>query len=264
MCRGVKRTLSWGLAFFLALSSSPLLPLSQTLGKGHLIGFVFAADGSTPVAGAVVVAKNVSTGALFQSTKTDGLGVFKVENLEAGIYALGVTSGQGNYNSQDLVGIKSDETAKITIALNTFERDAIEAAQAVAKEERERGESRVGRVVSYTQASKEALVLVERGLIQLGDRVRVKGKSVDFSQDVKFLKVQGARAKMCLTGQQAFLPVLRPCAAGDAVYVVCKRGVPPLFLAPLGLAAIVAGGASLVTLEEEEQVSPTKPSKIKS
>jgi hypothetical protein len=264
MCRGVITVVSWGLAFFLALSASPLFPLSQTLGKGHLIGFVFAQDGSTPVAGAVVVAKNVSTGALFQSTKTDGLGVFKVENLEAGIYALGVTSGQGNYNSQDLVGIKPDETAKITIALNTFERDAVEAAQTVAREEKEHGESRVGRVVSYTQASKEALVLVERGLLQIGDRVRVKGRSSDFSQDVKVLKVQGARVKMCLTGQQALLPVLRPCGAGDAVYVVCKRGVPPLFLAPLGLAAIVAGSAGLVTLEEEEQVSPTKPSTIKS
>jgi hypothetical protein len=34
-------------------------------------------------------------------------------------------------------------------------------------------------------------------------------------------------------------------------------------LAPLGLAAIVAGSASLVSLEEEEQVSPTKPPRIR-
>jgi hypothetical protein len=263
MCRGVNTCVSWGLVFLLGLAAAPLFLSSQTSGKGRLVGFVFGQDGSTPVAGVVVIARNVSTGALAESSRSDDIGAFKVENLDAGIYALGVTSAQGSYNSQDLVGIKPDETAKVTIALNTYERDAIEAARTVAREEKERGESRVGKVVSYAPASKEALVAIERGLIQVGDRIRVKGGSTDFSQDVRLLKVQGARAKMCLSGQQALFPVVRPCAVGDAVYIVCKRGVPPLFLAPLGLAAIVAGSATLVSLEQEEPVSPTKPTVIK-
>ena len=263
MRRGVKSGVFWGLVFFLVFSASPVFLASQTGGRGRLVGFVFGRDGSTPVAGAVVVARNVSTGSLVRSSITDDTGAFKVENMEAGIYALGVSSSAGDFNSQDLVGIKPDETAKISIALNSYDRDAVEAAQAVAREEKERGESRVGKVVSYALDSKEALVLIERGLIQVGDRIRVRGGITDFSQDLKVLKVDGARARMCLTGQQAFFPSVRPCAAGDAVYVVCKRGVPPLFLAPLGLAAIVAGSASLVSLEEEEQVSPTKPSPIR-
>jgi hypothetical protein len=263
MSRGAKIAISWGLVFVLVLFLSPRLLKSQTSGKGQLIGFVFGKDGSTPVAGAVVVAKNVTTGTVFQSSKTDSLGVFKFESLDAGIYALGVTSGQGSYNSQDLVGIKPRETAKITIALSPYDRDAIEAAQAVAREEKERGESLVGKVVTYAPATKEAKVTIERGLLQVGDRMRVKGGVTDFVQDVKVLRVEGARAKYCLSGQQAFLPVTRACAAGDGVYVVCKRGVPPLFLAPLGLAAIVAGSAALVSIEEEESVSPTKPTKIK-
>jgi hypothetical protein len=263
MCRGMKTALSWGTVFLLALAAGPLPLASRAAGKGRLVGFVFGQDGSTPVAGAVVVARNVSTGALVESSKTDATGAFKVENLDAGIYSLGVSSALGSYNSQDLVGIKPDETAKISIALSTYERDAAEAAMAVAKEEKERGESRVGKIVSYSPAAKEALVLIERGLIQVGDRIRVRGGATDFSQDVKILRVQGARTKMCLTGQQAFFPVMRPCTAGDSVYVVCKKGVPPLFLAPLGLAAIVAGSVTLVSIEEEEPVSPTKPPRIK-
>lgn len=263
MCRGFKGIVCAGLALLLGLGGAPLFLGAQAPAKGRLAGFVFGEDGSTPVAGAVVVARNVSTGALVESAKTDALGVFKVEGLDAGIYALGVTSAEGSYNSQDLVGVKPDETAKISIALNTYGRDAIAEAQAVAREEKERGESRVGKVVSYFPASKEALVAIERGLIQVGDRIRFRGAATEFSQDLKVLKVHGARAKMCLTGDQALLPVVRPCAVGDNVYVVCKRGVPPIFLAPLGLAAIVAGSASLVSLEEEEQVSPTKPGKIK-
>jgi hypothetical protein len=263
MSRGVKSAISWGLIFAFVLFSSPQLLKSQASGKGQLLGFVFDRDGSTPIAGAVVVAKNVTTGTVFESAKTDGLGVFRFAALEAGIYALGVTFGQGSYNSQDLVGIKPNETAKISIALETYGRDSIEAARAVAKEEKERGESRVGRVVTYLPQTREAVVAIDRGLIQAGDRVRVRGRVTDFLQDVKILKVQGATVKRVLAGQQAILPVVRPCSAGDGVYVVCKRGVPPLFLAPLGLAAIVAGSAALVTIEEEEPVSPTKPTRIK-
>jgi hypothetical protein len=263
MCRGAKIFVSWGLVFAFVLFSSPPLLRPQAPGKGTLVGFLFDRDGSTPVARAVVVAKNVTTGAVFESPRTDSLGVFKFVALDAGIYALGVTSAQGSYNSQDFVGIKPDETAKVSIALDPYGREAIEAARAVAREEKERGESRVGRVVTYAPQTREAVVLIERGLLQAGDRIRIRGVVTDFLQDVKLVRIQGAGVKRALTGQQAMVPVARACAAGDSVYVVCKRGVPPLFLAPLGLAAIVAGSAALVTIEEEEQVTPTRPTKIK-
>jgi len=259
MCRGAYKTICWGLAFALTLFSWPSFSRAQAAGKGQLVGYVFHKDGSTPVQGVVVVAKNVTTGTVFQSVKTDGLGLFKFEGLDAGIYALGVTSVQGSYNSQDLVGIKADETAKISIALSPFDRESIEAARAVAKEEKERGESLVGKVAAYSQGTKEAVVSIERGLLQSGDRVRVRGSVTDFSQDITTLRVRGARVPRALSGDQALLPVAKSCVAGDGVYVVCKRGVPPLFLAPLGLAAIVAGSVSLVTIVDEESVTPTKP-----
>jgi len=263
MCRGVKTFVSWGLLFAFGLFTSPPLLRPQAPGKGQLVGFLFDRDGSTPVAGAVVVAKNLTTGIVFESPKTDSLGVFKFAALDAGIYALGVTSALGSYNSLDFIGIRPDETAKVSIALDPYGRDSIEAAQAVAREEKEHGESRVGKVVTYAPQTREAVVLIERGLLQAGDRVRIRGAVTNFLQDIRRLRVQGAGVKRALSGQQATIPVARPCAAGDGVYVVCKRGIPPLFLAPLGLAAVVAGGAALVTIEEEQPVTPTRPTKIK-
>jgi hypothetical protein len=263
MSRGVNKAVNWGLVFVLGVFLSPPLLISQVSGKGQLVGYVFHKDGSTPVRGVVVIAKNVTTGSVSQSSKTDGLGIFKFEGLEAGIYALGVTSVQGNYNSQDFVGVKPNETAKISIALDPYDREAIEAARAVAKEEKERGESLVGKVETYSPQSKEAVISIDRGLLQAGDRIRVRGGVTDFTQDVTTLRVHGGRAARCLSGERAILAVAKPCGAGDGVYVVCKRGVPPLFLAPLGLAAIVAGSASLLTIVEEESVTPTKPPKGK-
>jgi hypothetical protein len=263
MRRGVRNPVFWGLVVTLFVFTSPLILRSQTPAKGHLVGFVFDKDGSTPVAGAVVMVKDVTTGTVFESTRTDGVGAFKIEDLQAGIYALGVTSVQGNYNSQELIGIKPGETAKISVALDPYDREAIEAARAVAKEEKERGESLVGKIVKYSPETREAEVVIERGLLQVGDRVRIKGAVTDFSQDLRVLKVEGAKVKRCLTGQSALMPVSRTCSAGDNVYVVCKRGVPPFFLAPLGLAAVVAGSASLVTIQEEEPVTPTRPTVIK-
>jgi hypothetical protein len=263
MPRGVRNPISWVLVVTLFVFTSPLILKSQTPAKGHLVGFVFDKDGSSPVAGAVVMVRDVTSGTVFESTRTDGLGAFKIEDLTAGIYSLGVTSAQGDYNSQELIGIKPGETAKISVALEPYDRDAIEAARAVAREEKERGESLVGKVVAYSPQTREAQIVIERGLLQVGDRIRIRGSVTDFAQDLKTLKVQGAKVKRCLTGQNAMTPVSRSCAVGDNVYVVCKRGVPPFFLAPLGLAAVVAGGASLITIQEEEPVIPTRPTGIK-
>ncbi len=263
MSRGAKVIGCWGLACVLILFTGPRILTSQTPGRGNLLGFVYQEDGSTPVIGAVVMVKNVTSGAVFQSMKTDGLGVFKIEALGAGIYAVGVSSGQGSYNSQDFVGIMPNETAKISVSLNPYDTQSVQAAQAVAKEQTDKGESFVGRVVKYAPDAKEADVFIERGLLQTGDRVRVKGVSTDFFQDVRLLKMDGVKTKRLTTGQTGVMKSAKVCAAGDLVYVVCKRGIPPFFLAPLGIAAIT-GGATLTGLTEEQPVSPANPTKIKS
>lgn len=83
---------------------------------GNLIGFVYAEDGTTPVEGAVLKARNISTGKVYKSTKTDELGMFKIE-LDHGTYIAGVSTKEGDFNLNGLIGIKANETAKISLAL---------------------------------------------------------------------------------------------------------------------------------------------------
>ncbi len=258
MCRDAKLGKAWGLLLTIILFAAPVYLASQTSAKGNLVGFVYGMDGSTPLAGAVVMVRNVTTGTVFESTKSDTLGVFKLEGLGAGIYALGVSSSQGSFNSQDFVGIAPNETAKISISLNPYDAAAAQAAEAVTRDQRDKGESFVGRVVTYSPQNKEAEVFIERGLVQTGDRIRIKGGTTDFTQDAKGLKEAGVKTRRIVAGETGTVPVSRACATGDLVYVVCKRGVPPFFLAPLGIAAIT-GATGLTGLQEENPVSPASP-----
>lgn len=250
------KVVSWGSALALVLVLLSPVARAQVPGKGNLIGFIFGEDGSTPVAGAVVLVKNLTTGAVTEAAGSDELGVFKVPGLSPGLYALGVRSESGSYNSQDFFGVAADRTAKISIALNPYDAASAAAAAAVIKAQRDKGEAYIGKVVRYNPETKEADVLIEIGLIQTEDRIHVKGQVTDFYQDMRGLRAYGAKAKRVTSGYTAIVRTSKPCQEGDFVYIVCKRGVPPFFLAPLGIAAIVAGAIPLSATFEEEPVSP--------
>jgi hypothetical protein len=125
-----------------------------------------------------------------------------------------------------------------------------------SKRQRDRSEAYIGKVVKYHAETKEAEVLIEIGLIQAEDRIHIKGQATDFYQDMKGLKAYGTKTKRVTSGYSAVIRTSKPCEAGDFVYIVCKRGVPPFFLAPLGIAGIVAGAIPLSATFEEEPVSP--------
>jgi hypothetical protein len=248
-----------GLVFSLIVLAVPAS--SYESGKGGLVGFVFEQDGTTPVAGAVVAVRNVTTGTVRQSDKSDGQGVFRFPNLEAGIYALGVSSGQGDFNAADVVGVAPNETAKVTVTLSAFEPAVASAAQQVAKDQKEKGESWIGRVIAYNPAAKQAEISIERGLLQVGDKIHVltapRGQGTDFFQEARVLMVSTASVKRILVGQRGLISLEKPALPNDDVYVSCKRGVPPFFLLPLGV-ALVAGGAAIVNPPDEPTGTPFK------
>ena len=259
MGKGAKaKVLSFGLILAVLIFYSPQVLKAQGTSKGNLIGFVYDQDGTTPVAGAVVMVKNISNGKVFASGKSDNLGVFKVQGLDTGLYALGVTAVKGDFNSGELVGVAANETSKIAIAISPYEKDVAEAVQQVNKDQQEKGESRIGRLVGFNSGSREADVFIERGLLQSGDRIHVKGESTNFYQDAKSLKFQGAGVRKILAGQTGMLPLIKPAVVGDVVYVACKRGIPPFFLAPLGIASVIAGSAALTPTGDETTASPFK------
>ncbi len=259
MRKGLKcKVFSLGLVAAILILYSPQVLKGQVPAKGNLLGFVYGQDRTTPLPGAVIMVKNISSGKVYESAASDGLGVFKVQGLEIGLYALGVMSPDGSYNSTDLVGVAANETAKIAIALNPYEKDVREAVQPVNKDQQEKGESRVGPVSEFMANNVRAAVFIERGLLQAGDRIHVKGVNTDFYQDARNLTVQGASVRKALVGETCEITLKQACVPGDIVYVVCKRGVPPFFLAPLGIAAVIAGSAALTPSETEQPASTSK------
>jgi hypothetical protein len=250
--------ISWGSAFLLILALTSSVASPQESAKGDLAGFIFGPDGSTPVPGAIVVVRNLTTGMVTEAGATDARGSFNLPGLQAGLYALGVRSSQGTYNSQDFFGVTAKRTARISVALAPYDATEAAAAAAVIQEQRAKGEAYVGKIVKCDPATQEAEVFVEVGLVQADDRIHVKGQESDFYQDLRGLKASGTKTKRVTSGYTALFKTSKSCQAGDFVYVVCKRGVPPFFLAPLGIAAIVAGAVPLAASFEDEPVSPFK------
>jgi hypothetical protein len=60
----------------------------KNITRGNVIGFICAKDGTTPLMGAAVKFKNLTSGSMFSSSKTDGCGIFNLEGIESGIYPL--------------------------------------------------------------------------------------------------------------------------------------------------------------------------------
>ena len=111
------RKVSLLLIFSFILLYSPHLIYGEPVGKGNLIGFVYDKDETTPLEGAVVKLKNISSGIVYESNKTDKLGVFKLEGIDEGLYIAGISSKEGDFNVENFIGIMADETAKISFAL---------------------------------------------------------------------------------------------------------------------------------------------------
>ena len=215
MRRGIKVPVSWGSTLALILMLLPPALIAQGSPSGSLIGYVFEKDGSTPVAGAVIAVKNVTSGVVTEAGRSDPLGLFRVPGLDPGLYALGVTSEKGGFNSQDFFGVSAGQTAKITIALDPYDSATSAAASAIIKEQRDKGEAFIGKVARYLPDTSEAEILVEIGLIQAEDRIHVKGRTTDFYQDMRALKAYGARTKRVTSGYTAVVRVSKPCEQGD-------------------------------------------------
>jgi len=96
---------------------------AEESGKGNMIGFVYQKDATTPIEGAVVKLRNVATGTGYESTKSDKLGIFKVEDVEEGLYLVGVSAEEGDFNLNNLIGIRANETAKVSFALKPGEEE---------------------------------------------------------------------------------------------------------------------------------------------
>jgi len=129
------KSVSLILIFSFILFYSPYLltgQTEQTKGKGDLIGKVYGKDGTTIIEGAIFKIKNVASGVAYES-KTDKLGTFKIEGIEEGLYSVGIITKEGNFNVESLIGIKANETAKVTFALKPYAKGELKKAEVRGK-----------------------------------------------------------------------------------------------------------------------------------
>lgn len=245
----IKSLVCLGLAFLLLCVGGAIAAQSvQTNApKGNIIGFLYAKDGTTPLEGAVVKFKNLMSGALLMSSKSDGYGIFRLEGIESGLYSYGVVTDQGDFNANSLVGLKvaDNETAKLSISLDPYDKEVAEAIAEIYKEQEKNGEALVGTIAEYNPNTKLAQVQVIKGVLQVSDKIHARGKSTNFYQDIDLLMVGTSKAKRVLKGQTGTIKLQQNAQTGDLVYVVPAKRIFPIFLAPLGIAAIIGGNEAV-------------------
>jgi hypothetical protein len=218
-------------------------------GKGNLVGFVYDQDGTTPVEGAVVMLKNLATGTVFESDKSDNAGAFNLSGIDQGMYIFGVSSSKGDFNAEEVLGIAGNETAKLAVSLNA-EADVNPQGQnapAIA------GEKWVGTVISFDASTNMARVFINKGQLKQDEEFHVKGdkkkfnSDTDFWQKAKVIQQNGLAVKKAVAGQYYNLLLEKSPLDNDFVYVK-KSGPLAFFLTPLGLATILAGTTAAVVV----------------
>jgi hypothetical protein len=242
------------LSLALVLLYMPSLAKAGDNESANLIGFVFSEDGTTPVQGAVITLRNVSTGETFKSTGTDNYGVFKVQELEKGLYVMGVSSEDGGYNAENLIGIRSGKTEKVSVTLKTFDQNGQEAAEEDYKNQN-KGEKLVGKVIDYEANTQIATVEIisaededEDIELRKDDEIHVlapeeqeEESETDFYQNVEIMTLNDQPINKATKGQIVAIYMEEDAVPGDLVYLVKRKGIPPIFLIPVGLAAVVGG-----------------------
>ena len=84
---------------------------------GTIKGYIFQEDMRTPLENAVVKIRNTEDGLEKESLPTDGIGAYEIKDVKEGRYLLGVSNAVGDYNFDYAIGIKANETARLSMAV---------------------------------------------------------------------------------------------------------------------------------------------------
>jgi len=112
------RWMIWGALVAFTLFIVPVGEVAWAKAQGGvLVGFVYAQDLKTPVAGAVVKVRNIANQKEYASGTTDANGMYKIDGVDEGRYILGVTAPKGDFNFDYVMLLKGGEIAKLSVAL---------------------------------------------------------------------------------------------------------------------------------------------------
>jgi hypothetical protein len=256
---GLTKFLSFFCVLVFLFFASPVWVKAE-LEQGTVVGNIYAADGTTPMEGAVVKVKNVSTDTVYESEPTDRHGFFTIPKMDKGVYAFGISTPQGDFECESMVGIEPNKTSRISVSVSPYEENVASAIEEVYTSQDEKGEALVGRVVSFEPVTRIAEYYIFKGFLQSIDQIHVMGPASDFVQNVKNMTLDDQLVDRVYAGQTGYMEMDYDVVPGDLIYVVCEKGFTPFFLTPIGIAAIVAGSAVIVygiteLIKDPEEVS---------
>lgn len=237
----------WVLSIFVALLVVSPNVTSAEITRGNILGFIYSEDGTTPVVGAVVKARNISSGTVYESSVSDVYGVFKIEGVESGIYIYGVKTDSGEFNSDGLIGVKvnEDDTAKMAITLTPFEEKIREDIEAGLAANSIQGETLVGRILDFDAENGNAEVYILQGMLSQKDKIHALGVQTDFYQTIEDLSIGESKVKSTTAGETVYVKLNNAAMPGDFLYVVAEKGFALLAVVPVGVAALVGTSAAI-------------------
>jgi len=211
--------------------------------KGSLTGYLFEQDGTAPVEGAVIKLRNVSTDEVFESTVSDGSGVFTVSGLTSGFYDYVVSNAEGNFVGVRIFGFKASEDGKeiISITLKSFNKEKKAIPKAFPPPRQIKDASYIGRVLSFDPKTDRAEVFIEDGMLRKKDLVKILGEKTDFEMKVDSLYSDKNKVDYLSEGNTGYLGVKKTVMEGDALYLSKDKGLLPMLLIFAASAASSAG-----------------------
>jgi hypothetical protein len=103
--------------FSFILLCSPYFLLSNGENKGNMVGFIYRADGTTPLENGIVTIRNISTGSVYGSVESNNLGAFKIEGIEKGLYLVTISTKERGYKVENLIGVQADRASKVSFSI---------------------------------------------------------------------------------------------------------------------------------------------------
>ena len=265
----LKRLEIFMVAFFLIFSM--LFSGIGNAGKGNLIGQIYDQDGTTPVEGASLAIRNLTTGKVYVSPKSEADGSVFLEDVEKGFYKIGVLTADGSFYARDLMGvsIRGESNETISISINPYSRREAKAVNDLFQEMDENEEAVIGHVLQYFPETGMAEIELIKGMLKKDAVVYIRGETNSFRQKVETILLNGQEVNEAYEGDIITINVKMGCVLGDLVYLCQKERILPFLLdfgSPAGIAIITAATAGVTygiykSIKEEPEASPYKPKK---
>lgn len=83
-------------------------------------------------------------------------------------------------------------------------------------------EEKIGVIAHYWQKAGAAQIELDHGIVQIGDRIRIKGHGQEFEQEIRSLEVERRSKTEGFPGEHIAVAVDRPVHVKDEVFLIRK------------------------------------------